>query len=344
MFVFNRQRLSCRTPGTHGVLLCLFLSGALPLCATPVMDLEELRRFFETYQMPVSHDLLNGPMEDALIKAIDPRAAFVTDVPTNSPCQQAGILTNEFLPDNIFYCRINALNGDVATALKNVMGAWTNAPPTGTILDLRQSGGHQLEDVDAVASLILDDDAPLYRVCDGAGRVIETHRTRRDPHVRGTLATPLILLTSGGTIAAAEVLAASLKNHPGVMLIGTPTAGDSGLREVVSLPDGRKLNIATRWISPFTGPGFQNTGVIPDLHHAGEYRLGRPWLPSEKDLSSSRPLSEKARRQYQLMARVVDDAVLSRAADILIGLRALNIAEGPSGTAGPPQQDEGDWQ
>ena len=342
MFVFNLQRLSCWAPGTHSVLLCVLLSGALPLGATPAMDLEALRSFLETHQMPVSHDLLNAPMEHALIKAIDSRAEFVTDVPTNSRRLQVGIQTNEFLPGNIFYCRIDALNGDVATALQDAMGAWTNAPPTGTILDLRQSGGHQLEDVDAVASLILDDDAPLYRVCDGAGRVIETHRTRRDTHLRGTLATPLILLTSSGTIAAAEVLAASLKNHPGVMLIGMPTDGDSGLREVVTVPDGRQLNIATRWISPFESPVFQNTGVIPDLYHTGEYRLGRPWLPSEKDLISNRPLSEKARRQYQLVARVVDDAALSRAADILIGLRALNIAERPRGTATPPQQDNGD--
>ncbi len=307
----------------YSLTLYGLLAFVCPFPAPAAQDLAALREFLEAREIPASDTALAGAMEDAFIHAIDARATFLASPPTNATPALEDVALSEILPGNIFFCRLNGLNGQAAAGLSAAMAPATNPAPAGIVLDLRHTGGSQLDDVDAVASLFLDDDLALYHIRNGAGKVLETHRTQPASTASPMPRPPLILLSNKETHGAGEILAACLAGRSGIMLIGTPTDGDSGLRDTLSLPDGRFLHIATRWVVPFERPSYQEKGVIPDLEVSDDYPQGQPWLPAKAELARNRPLSEKAKLQHDLMQRVADDAVLSRAADILLGLGAL---------------------
>jgi len=74
-----------------------------------------------------------------------------------------------------------------------------------------------------------------------------------------------MVLIDRGTRGSAEVLAACCRGVPGVMLIGTPTRGESQLRELLPLPDASFLYVATRRVVLSGRPAYDKVGVVPDI-------------------------------------------------------------------------------
>ncbi|MFT5239125.1 MAG: hypothetical protein ACI9OU_000552 [Candidatus Promineifilaceae bacterium] len=313
---------SLRSSARNGLVLCVWLTAATLHAALP--QFSDLRAVLQAHHIVTPTNALIGPMEMAIIQAADPQARLLDHAPTNTVVAATNsVAMLDALPGAILVYRVNALDGHASDRIAETRTQWTNATTVGIIFDLRDAQGLNLADAEGFAGLLLGNDVPLYHIRDGAGGVMETRSTRANaPHEK--LLPPLILLIGKGTRGAAEALSACLTERDGIMLIGSTTPGDAGIRESIPLPDGRFLHIATGWVTPVGRPAYQGHGVRPHLLVPNEYRHGQPWLPSESVLERRRPLSEKAKQQRVLLERVVDDPILSRAADILLGLKALD--------------------
>ncbi len=225
-------------------------------------------------------------------------------------------------PQLIGYVKVNGLYKDSGESITTQLGAWEDDEYIGVILDLRDAGGSALESAAMIAGLFAEPGDQLFSVEGGLG-VDDIEYTIED----GTpLVLPVMVLVNGGTRGASETLAAVLKGRRGVVLIGSNTIGDDRLREIIALPDGNVLYVATKRVAPNGRPAYGGSGVPPDITVVDPGVLS--YFESEEKQDSAEVLSgmtEIERAVRALMKRTGSDAALSRAADILLGIKALGM-------------------
>ena len=256
---------------------------------------------------------------EGMLKAIDPRARILTSDEGGKTSKKTMLDKAEEWPEGICYLRLNGLYSEGVTGVVGRVESWLAAGRTGLILDLRGSGGDSLRAVDEVASLFVGDGAELYSILGGHHRLAEKHfsRSTGSPVASGI---PLMLAVDGDTRDASEILAAALKHRSHVILIGARTGGDTALREIIRLSPTESLYVATRWMIPVGAVAAMTNGVEPDLTVT---QYTRTAVPDKAPFG--RQFSEKSKRDKELMERVLGDAVLGSATDILLGLKALGI-------------------
>jgi C-terminal processing protease CtpA/Prc len=133
-------------------------------------------------------------------------------------------------------------------------------------------------------------------------------------------------LINQNTCGAAEALAAALGTCQGSLIIGTPSRGDDRIREFIQLADGRTVHLATRRIEIKNGVSYYGTGISP---HVSVLLTNETPADGEAAGNGNHDpfvnLSEQEKLNRALLRRTQNDAVLQKAADILLGLKALNI-------------------
>lgn len=228
---------------------------------------------------------------------------------------------SETWPQQIGYLKVNGIyegsGGQIATQFRE----WAGTNCFGVILDLRGANGVNLEATAEVAGLFAPNGATLFTVLDGHNGTVAVYQSKAEK----PLGKPVMVLTDRDTRGAAEALAAALQNCRGAMLVGAPTRGDDGIREPIALADGRLLYIATRRIDPGKGLSYRDEGVKPSVivAQSGEAKTGEPEV--EEDTGFFSGFSDKEKDDRALINRIGQDATLRRAADIILGLKALNL-------------------
>jgi len=225
-------------------------------------------------------------------------------------------------PYKIGFIKVNGLYENSGTQIVSQLVAWAETNCAGIILDLRNADGGDLQAAADTAGLFLPGAAPVMNVRDGSGSVVSSYTGKAGKAIDA----PLMVLISRDTSSAAEALAAALSTAKGVLLIGTPTRGDDCLREFVPLADGRIVYLATRRIEISRGASYHGTGVNPQV---AVVQTDNPAKPEEtagdEENGLFTKLSEEEKLNRALLRRTKGDAVLQRATDILLGLKALNI-------------------
>lgn len=261
---------------------------------------------------------------EGLLKALDPEARLLT------ACD-GGAITGGFRaaewPEGLAYLRIDDLQANSGRAAATQLVAWAAAGRSGAIMDVRGAGGCSLASVEDLAGLFAPAGAPLCRVQfapgDSGGVRQAGAATERLTHM------PVMLLIDGQTRDACAVLAAAWRGRPGVMIIGTPTRPEPRAREIIPLSDGEAVYIATGWVMDVAKDGGRMPSVTPDIAvSATETNALRSLPPTVIEKRTS----EKALQDMVLMKNVAGDACLTRATDVLLGLKAV----GERGVALPP--------
>ena len=278
---------------------------------------EQIHRILGERGIPFDREVAVRRALEGFLKAVDEGARIISvdeDVPveTNKTLQTA-----EEWGEGICYVKLNGLYEGGGEESVRLLKAWSMTGRTGMIVDMRGASGDDIASVDEIGGMFSATNSLLYTVRNGRGEVIESHRVRKENPLGRT---PLMLLVDGSTAGACELLAATLKGRQGVMLVGARTRGDARVRENIRLSDEEMLYISTRWLVPAGEVEYDQVGVKPDITVSSQ-TSGRTSIPNVKRIGK-RP-SEKAKVDRELMARVADDAVLARATDILLGLKAL---------------------
>jgi hypothetical protein len=228
----------------------------------------------------------------------------------------------EVWPEGLAYLQADRLAPGGGAELVLHLRALEGSGVRGLVLDLRGAGGADLQSVSDVAALFRCPGEPLFRVEDRSGQVLQAAHAAET----GPLAVPLVVLVDRGTHGAAELLAAVLRGAARVVLVGQPTSGDAVLRDVVAVDAEHWLLVATRRLAagdPLSS--YQASGVQPDLSVV-EPLAGLP-VELAQPPEGRRPASAKSRTDFELVRRVAGDGVLSRAVDLLLGMRALGVHE-----------------
>ena len=108
------------------------------------------------------------------------------------------------------------------------------------------------------------------------------------------------------------------------MVLGEPTPGDFALRDFKPIAGDHHLYIASHLVALSNGRVLDGSqGVVPDVEMEDEdvasYVQAVPFRSARKNTRDEDAVSKA------LQQRVQNDAILQRATDVLLGLKALNL-------------------
>lgn len=229
--------------------------------------------------------------------------------------------TQELWPQKIGYLKINGLFNESSAPIVEQLKLWCTTNCSGIILDLRDANGTNLAAVADIAALFDHPSPTLFVLRDGFEKPLKTYPAAK---AGAPLAKPVMILVNGDTRGAAETLAAILQDCNGVMLVGTATRGDDRLRAPLAIAGGKVLYIAVRRVD-LGGDGLNGKGVQPDVVVAPADEKGVAKAAPDDELGLFSGLTEQEKQDRVLNKRVGDDAILRRATDLLLGLKALNL-------------------
>lgn len=229
--------------------------------------------------------------------------------------------TAERLPGDIGYVLLNGLYPDAGKDAVMRLREWSETGAIGVILDLRGAGGADVDAAMSIAALFCPAGSLVCTVRDRDDQDLAVHRCDETSPID----VPAILLIDEQTHGLAEALAGSLRDAADrVLLVGQPTAGDFGIREVVELPTGHHIRIATRKLVTVTGATFDGReGVTPDV--AVDARRGAPPAYDPEPVAGRREVLSEEWEDRSLRQRTRGDRALQHAVDILLGLDALGL-------------------
>lgn len=153
----------------------------------------------------------------------------------------------------------NNTTKDVAKVLKDFES--DNHRIKGLILDLRDNPGGLLDQAVTVSDLFLKDGI-IVTIKGRLGKHTKNYRAHNDDTDRNY---SIVVLVSGGSASASEIVAGALQDHGRALILGTTTFGKGSVQTVESLRDGYGLKYTiARYYTP-NGRSIQALGIEPDI-------------------------------------------------------------------------------
>ena len=126
------------------------------------------------------------------------------------------------------------------------------------IIDVRNNGGGYLEQAVDIASLFVKKGNIIYSLQDKkeTKEIKDTTKDNRNYKI--------IVLVNGSSASASEILALSLKDNNGAILVGEKTYGKGKVQTTKKLEDGTTLKYtSSKWLGP-VGEYIDGEGITPD--------------------------------------------------------------------------------
>lgn len=241
--------------------LVLALSVAPRARAEPAGRAQEFKEVYELIRghlAGMSEAELNRTAIEALVNALAPKVSLVTNTAsagTNS--EQIPVVRTTLFGGDIACVRIGRVADGLAEAVReacNRLG--TSNKLHGIVLDLRYADGNDYAAAANVADLFLKKERPLLDWGNGVTR-------SKDKEDAMTL--PVAVLVNHQTAAAAEALAAVLRETGAGLILGSQTAGEAMVSQEFPLADGKRLRIASAPIRLGDGSALSAQGIKPDI-------------------------------------------------------------------------------
>ncbi len=234
------------------LLPALTPNGQAATNATP--DFKEVYESLRAHLAGVDEAELNRAAVTGLLNELGPKAAFVTTGESPAPSASTPLVTKASVFDgDLAYLRLAHVGDGLAAALRDAYQPLAASNKlAGVVLDLRFADG-----VDYAASVAALEffSAKKTATLDWGQGAQET-KTGSNP-----IAAPLVVLVNGQTHAAAETLAAMLRETGAGLLLGNPTAGHALLTQDFPVGHGA-LRIATATVKL---NGQELSPVRPDI-------------------------------------------------------------------------------
>src|ERR1700746_1247239 len=167
---------------------------------------------------------------------------------------------------DVGYIRITQFNEQTTDGLKqaiNELNAQIGADKIkGYVVDLRNNPGGLLDQAISVSDTFLE----KGEIVSTRGRnPEETQRFNARPGDM-TKGTPVIVLITGGSASASEIVAGALQDHKRATLVGTRSFGKGSVQTIIPLGAGNgALRLTTaRYYTP-SGHSIQAKGITPDI-------------------------------------------------------------------------------
>lgn len=236
-------------------LACTF-PGVVRADTNDLPHFQEVLRVLRANLAGVSEEELNRAAVAGLLNQFYPQVMLVTNTATG--VEGSARISRTAVYDKAFgYIRVvevgKGLSDQIASAYAAL--AQTNKLK-GLVLDLRFAGGADYEAAAKAADRFLTGDQLLLDWHDGSAR-----STAKPDSIK----LPVAVLVNRQTAAAAEALAAVLRETDAALLIGATTAGGASVFKEFSLTDGQKLRIASGSVQTGSGRKLTREGLTPDI-------------------------------------------------------------------------------
>lgn len=232
--------------------------------------------------------------------------------------------TTEDWPLQLAYMQVNGIYTGSGAYITDQMRAWSTREIAGIIMDLRGADGTDIESAAVIAGLFAEPGAPLFLMRDGKGNVMAEFKADDSKKID----LPVMALVDKHISGAAQILVAAMRNCRGAMLIGEPCPADLALRDFIPMENGDFLYIATQKAE--LTPSVPETQIIPDVVISPDDQALLKTAPEPGKPDIFTEMTEQQRQEQALTRRIGTDAALRRAADILLGLKALSIGKRPN--------------
>jgi hypothetical protein len=241
-----------------GLLVVGQASQALAEATNTSPPFNEVYELIHAHLTGVSETELNRAAVQGLLTSLGPKVSLVANSAANSESAPKPLVTQaNVFEDDIGYLRIGRVGDGLAKAVQDGYGslAATNKLK-GLVLDLRFADGSDYAAAAAVTDLFLKKERPLLDWGNGVVRSKEKMEA---------IGVPVAVLVNRRTSAAAEALAASMRETGTGLLLGSRTAGQAMISKDFPLKDGEVLRIATSPIKLGDGAALSSQGIRPDI-------------------------------------------------------------------------------
>jgi len=157
------------------------------------------------------------------------------------------------------YLRLSSFDGESAAGFREALRQLTAEGVTGVVLDMRGNGGGYLDQVVAVARMVLPE-GPIFYDVDASGEMNAHFSYLKDPPL-----THIVVLVDGFTASAAELLSAALQDSGVAVVVGETTYGKGVIQTTVELSTGGAFRYTYAEYLRRSGEKIDRIGVIPDV-------------------------------------------------------------------------------
>ncbi len=166
----------------------------------------------------------------------------------------------KILPDKIAIISLATIMGEKAIKDFIQIIKITNNAKT-IILDLRDNYGGILSNAIEMANYMLDEEKILSIESRGNNK-LQIYASNENIFKKKNI----IILVNKNTASAAEILAGTLKDNLGAVIIGENTYGKNSIQQVIPMPNNTGLIVTSnKYILP-NGEDIHNTGISPDIY------------------------------------------------------------------------------
>lgn len=223
----------------------------------PAPDFKEIYDLVRQHLAGVNEADLNRAAVQGLLGALGPKVSLVAGDQSSTETNGVLISKSSLFDGPVGYIRVRR----VAEGLdKAVQQAWHEVGATnklnGIVIDLRYAGGTDYAAAAATADIFTKREQPLLDW--GQGMVKSKEKS-------DLVTVPLGVLVNEKTSAAAEALAAALRETGAGLIVGSRTAGHAMISQEYPLKNGERLRVATSPIQLGDGSSLSNQGVKPDI-------------------------------------------------------------------------------
>jgi len=242
-----------------GLVAGLCAQMNLPAQTTEAPDFKEVYDLVRNHLGGMSEADLNRAAVQGLTSALAPKVTLVTNGPADDASTSSELVLKSGLFDgDIAYVRLGRVGEGLAQALRKAYdGLASTNKLKGLVLDLRFIGGDDYAAAASTADLFLKKEQPLLNWGNGVVRSTEKSEA---------LTVPVAVLVNRKTAAAAEALAAVMRQAGVGLLLGGRTAGQAVVAKEFPLKNGDKLKIATARIEVGETVLLSPEGVKPDIN------------------------------------------------------------------------------
>lgn len=167
-------------------------------------------------------------------------------------------VSTRILDNNIGYIQITSFNAKTAEQFANAMTTMNGVGAKALIIDVRQNPGGIVSALKPILNQFVPSAiAATVEYSDGSRKtLIETDSTT-------SVELPVAVLVDGGTVSAAELFAAVLRDEYGALIVGSQTFGKGVMQNTYEFSDGSALTLSVGKIYTKSGT-WNETGIKPD--------------------------------------------------------------------------------
>jgi len=220
-------------------------------------EFKEVYDLIKEHAGGITSEELDQAAMKGLLWALKPRVLLITNDSRKTDVAISPVIRSNLFDGDIAYVRIGRVDSNLAQDVRAACDAnkGTNGPK-GVVLDLRYAGGDDYAAAAATVDLFVKKEQPLLNWGNGVVR----SKAKND-----AIAVPVAVLINHDTKAAAEALAAAIRQTGTGLLLGSKTAGEAMVARDYPLRNGGRLRIATARIEVGDSAVISAEGVKPDI-------------------------------------------------------------------------------